>query len=77
MIQDNESRENNNADLLLMVKLDKMSRKKNCADLFLQVRRDLNSIDEWHRHVAKVKMRLDEYKEELCIPVSTSKMRPD
>ena len=60
MIQDNESRENNDADLLLMVKLDKMSRRKNCADLFLQVRRYLNSIDEWQRHVKKGKMRLDE-----------------
>ena len=60
MIQDNESRENNDADLLLMVKLDKMSRRTNCADLFLQVKRYLNSIDEWHRHVRKGKMRLDE-----------------
>ena len=38
MIQDSETRENNDAFLLLMVKLDKMSRKKNYADLFLQVR---------------------------------------
>ena len=57
---DKKIREKNGTDLSLRMIQDNESRENNDADLFLQVRWDLNSIDEWHRHVAKGKMGLDE-----------------